>query len=275
MNDYYIRDIEGRVLGPVGLEVIRNLMVAGRLGALDSVSTDGKSWTSVRDVPELAGIRRPSAPPPDQERAHIQRLTQLLANLRRMTPRARLGIGHAATVQEARAAFFQRSKRFHPDGLPPRVAAEVRHLCARVFSVYSEAMQAVEDELEPTETSSVAERGWTYQLNEFAGLREQQNGRPLAEVLLSARNASVFTEHMLVNISQDGLFLAGRSPLPVGTPLDLVLRFEDPPDELTLTGKVIWENQSPGSKPVGVGIKMTGLSATSRDLIRQFIKRNG
>jgi curved DNA-binding protein CbpA len=55
-----------------------------------------------------------------------------------------LGLGEAASAEEAKAAYFQLVKRWHPDRLPPELA-DLRDEVARVFALIAEAYQTLSD----------------------------------------------------------------------------------------------------------------------------------
>ena len=59
-SDYWLRDAAGRVLGPIGFPVLRDLVKAGRIAGVEQVSLDGKAWqpaSSFREVAAQAGLR--------------------------------------------------------------------------------------------------------------------------------------------------------------------------------------------------------------------------
>jgi len=51
----------------------------------------------------------------------------------------------------------------------------------------------------------------------------------------------MFTQHALVNLSTQGVFLPTSRPIPLGTLLDLLFVFEDS-HQITTRGRVVWEN---------------------------------
>ena len=52
MPEYWIGDVEGRVLGPVSLDVVQDLVNTGRLTEITRVSRDGRTiFYSQMDLP--------------------------------------------------------------------------------------------------------------------------------------------------------------------------------------------------------------------------------
>src|SRR5437762_3362301 len=56
MAEYWVGDRGGRRLGPVRLEVLRDLIMSGRLRGLDKVSTDGQNFRTLTEFPEIASL---------------------------------------------------------------------------------------------------------------------------------------------------------------------------------------------------------------------------
>src|SRR5690348_5413459 len=56
MAEYWVGDRAGRRLGPVRIEVLRDLIMSGRLRGLDKVSTDGKNFRALTGFPEIAEL---------------------------------------------------------------------------------------------------------------------------------------------------------------------------------------------------------------------------
>ena len=53
MPEYWIGDAEGRVLGPVSLDVVQDLVNTGRLMEITRVSRDGRNWGTPASFPEV------------------------------------------------------------------------------------------------------------------------------------------------------------------------------------------------------------------------------
>ena len=53
MSSFWLADSDARVLGPVGLDVVRDLALRGKLNDVRAVSKDGKTFVPVREVPEI------------------------------------------------------------------------------------------------------------------------------------------------------------------------------------------------------------------------------
>lgn len=93
------------------------------------------------------------------------------------------------------------------------------------------------------------------------------DGRP---VLQTAR---------IANLSQNGCFVATRSPLAVGTKLDLRFQLPGVRELLTLPSTVRWSRGSPqaqrpvGGRAIGMGIEFDSLTRTQKSQIKGFIRR--
>ena len=63
MPEYWIGDVEGRVLGPVSLDVVQDLVNTGRLTEITRVSRDGRNWGAPSAFPEVMTllVNAPSA----------------------------------------------------------------------------------------------------------------------------------------------------------------------------------------------------------------------
>ena len=64
MAEYWIGDAEGRVLGPVSLDVVQDLVNTGRLTQITRASRDGQSWGPPHAYPEVMALLL-NAPPPE------------------------------------------------------------------------------------------------------------------------------------------------------------------------------------------------------------------
>jgi uncharacterized protein (TIGR02266 family) len=71
----------------------------------------------------------------------------------------------------------------------------------------------------------------------------------------------------VTDLSEKGLFVDSRSPLPEGSPVTFSFTLNNSRDNpITGDGKVVWRQEA-----VGMGIEFTGLSDEDRAKIRQFI----
>ncbi len=77
------------------------------------------------------------------------------------------------------------------------------------------------------------------------------------------------------NISAGGIFIETRTPLPVGTTVEM--RFQPPGASgvIDVVGKVVWVNpyrEGEENPNPGMGIQFTGLDDEQRDLIAQVVR---
>jgi uncharacterized protein (TIGR02266 family) len=76
----------------------------------------------------------------------------------------------------------------------------------------------------------------------------------------------------LENISEGGIFVATRRPLPAGTPLRLWIAVPD--GRVEMAGRVAWVRPNDSSAgPAGMGIRFADLSDEQRDEIAQVVVR--
>src|SRR5688500_7047799 len=94
MSDYWIQDAEGGVLGPVSLEVLRDILGTGQLGQVASCSRDGAMWKPVASFTEIADLVRPRAATDQARRdqAAAQVIRENLARWRDLSPNDLFGV---------------------------------------------------------------------------------------------------------------------------------------------------------------------------------------
>lgn len=287
MADYWIRDAEGRVLGPVGLGVIGDLMKAGRLTGISQVSRDGQSWSPVAQVPELlqATAPQPAADRRAGERAQAQKLLAQLEALRVRPAHEVFKVERDAPLETYREGFFKISKKFHPDVVPADVDPELRQACAVAYRFFSGLMARVENDRRPPlrvvapapPPPPVPERprapAVSYDPEAYVGLKQLGPGQAQARIKVTRQNAGMFTDHPLINLKTNGFFLADERVLPLGTQVALTLNFEEPVHTIIARGKVTWEDAGRGHSPHGFGITFQDLSPADRDYLRDFVQR--
>jgi uncharacterized protein (TIGR02266 family) len=282
-DQYWICDPEGRVLGPLPLQTVTELVAAGRIRTISAVSRDGEDWVTVDQVPEVVGLFQ--APEPNaREREEAQKAVQLrgqLAALQGKLPYEVLGVRSTATLDEHRSAFFALAKRFHPARLPPGTHPQLREACFETFQFLSGLMQGVENTMAPRPVPppppAATERRRppiqppqrpTYEVSDFVGLTRGGDGIE-ATVRVTPRTASIFTEHHTVNFNNESVFLPTRQHLPLGTVLSVHLIFDNA-KEIHSRARVVWENAAETNRTTKLGFGVRLLSLEKHD--RQFIK---
>ena len=149
MTDYWIRDVEGRVLGPVSLAVLKDLCSARRLMGVTHVSRDGSSWSELKDLPELASML---APQPDQavqtaQREEAQRLRSQLQAAERAPAHLVFKVPEDAPLEAWRSAYFALARRFHPTRLAPETHPDLVDASREAFSLFARKIAEVERRL--------------------------------------------------------------------------------------------------------------------------------
>jgi uncharacterized protein (TIGR02266 family) len=305
-SSYWIGDAEGRVLGPVTVDVIQELVKSGRLQDVSRASTDGQRWGAPEQFPEILALLL-HAPKPEilleLERQEAGRVWEQLRAMQGKAPHELFRLEHGASVDAYRNAFFKLVKRFYPDRVRVQAHPDLRRAYSDAFHFLSRLMVHIENELaagralsampevrdtplpalapklskpspEPVEKPrgrSLARA--TYEPGEFVGL-ERRDDRVEVTVKVNARNSAMFTQHPLVNIQSGGVFLACRTSLPLGTPVEVVFCFDEPAREIKARGRVILENAGGDPRaPVGFGVRLVTLPDSEKNFVQAFLQR--
>jgi uncharacterized protein (TIGR02266 family) len=273
MSDYWISDAEGRVLGPVGLVVLKDLLEARRITQVTRVSLDGQAWQPLQSVPELQRLWADQDPQGRRVRQQ-QEAARLRAHLdacRPLPPHGIFGVAKDAPKEAFREAYFRISKRFHPDKVPEDAEPELRDVCALAFHFYTAAMNRVEANFAATTPPPPVTPA--YDPEAFVGIREAGPRAAEAEIHVTPQNAGMFTDHPLMNLRRGGFFLADKRVLPLGTTLSLTFRFDEPPRTLAARGKVVWEDAGRPGVTAGFGVSFVELSEADRDFLLTFVQQ--
>ncbi|HSP19202.1 MAG TPA: PilZ domain-containing protein [Myxococcaceae bacterium] len=150
MPEYWIGDAEGRVLGPVSLDVVQDLVNTGRLLEITRVSRDGRSWGAPASFPEVMTLLV-NAPSPDallqSERQEAARVREQLRAMMGRPPHEIFRLDRTASVDAYRNAFFKLVKRFYPDRVRAQAHADLRKAYSDAFQFLSRLMVHIEKEL--------------------------------------------------------------------------------------------------------------------------------
>jgi uncharacterized protein (TIGR02266 family) len=121
-----------------------------------------------------------------------------------------------------------------------------------------------------TAERSEARKQFSYGPDEFVGIAR---GKDILEatVRVTHENAKMFTEHALVNLSTEGVFLPTSRPIPLGTLLDIRFVFEDSPHQIKTRGRVVWENVGVTSMAAGLGVRFIRLAKADHEFIQRFM----
>ncbi|HZI07063.1 MAG TPA: TIGR02266 family protein [Archangium sp.] len=279
-TNYWIGDSIGRVLGPLTLQSLRELIGSGRLKAVTRASRDGSSWEPIEqfnEVKDLLGVLKAN---PAAEAQQAARLRQQLSQMQGLPAHQLFGVKADAPVEELRGAFFRLAKRYSPEHQGQDTHPELRKVHAEVFELLSRRMREVEAQQAPARAPNAARPGqqqqggpvYTYSAEEFVGL-QTRNDRLQVSVKVSTRNAGIFTDHRIINLQSGGLFLPTDKPIKLGTRVELVLDFEQQQKQIKLRSSVIWEyTLDDGKQPRGYGLGLADLRAEERSFIDEFLR---
>jgi type IV pilus assembly protein PilZ len=95
------------------------------------------------------------------------------------------------------------------------------------------------------------------------------------ELLVAYRTVDGFITDWAVNISQGGIFINTRNPLPVGTTVRLIISLPDTSFPFDLTGRVtrVSEFANPDNQVPGMGVEFVDVDRDKRARIERFVDR--
>jgi type IV pilus assembly protein PilZ len=95
------------------------------------------------------------------------------------------------------------------------------------------------------------------------------------EIPVAYRSVGSFLTDWATNISQGGLFINTRKPLPVGTAVRILIQLPGEPRAADLDGKVtrVTEFDNHHNMVPGMGIEFTSLDSERRTELEQFVQR--
>lgn len=289
----WIRDDVGRVLGPIGIAVLRDLISAGRLSAVQAASRDGVTFVPVAQVPEVADLVAKEGRKQD-DRVEAERIGTVLHVLQAKAPHEVFELPESSSLEAFKTAFFRLAKHYHPDRLPADAIPELRLAYDSLFHFLAQSMAAVERKLvaaaavaaaaatvrpapAPSSSASTArpvtgpKPAARYDANAFVGLRQRPDGESEMEVRITAASASMFTENELVNLAKDGIFVPVTQGIPLGSMLELRFVFDE--KTISARGRVVFENFGGRRGKPGIGLKFVRLADADREYIAEFVKR--
>ncbi len=287
MSNYWIGDSVGRVLGPLTLDSLRELVRSGRLKAVTRASRDGSAWEPIAEFREVKDLMAAARPNLVNEQQQAEQLRQQLCLMQDLPTHQLFGVKPEAPVEEFRGAFFRLSRRYSPEHLGADTAPELRKVHADMCELFARRMREAEAQrgtarpapgartLTPAGGLRAAAQPapvYTYSAEEFVGL-QTRNDRLQVDVKVSARTAGIFTDHRIINLQSGGLFVPTDRPLRLGTRVDLVLHFDSPARQLKLRSSVIWEYTLQDDKqPKGYGLGLADLRPEERAFVDEFLR---
>ena len=295
---YWICDSGGRILGPLAIETLRQLLASGRVKDVVRVRKDSESWQRLEQVPEVAAALETAGELPQLE---VARIRSWLDEFRGRPVHEVFGVAPQASVEQYRVAYFRMVKAYHPARLPAGSPQELRSACVEMFQFLAKLMAAVErggDGATPPNgsrsgggsngatppngskgvtsgsrgTATQAQKRFSYGPDEFVGIAPGKNFLQ-ATVRVTPQNVQMFTKHALVNLSTQGVFLPTSRPIPLGTLLDVCFVFEDSPHQITTRGRVVWENVGVTSMGAGLGVRFIRLAKDDQEFIQRFVDK--
>ncbi len=280
-TNYWIGDSIGRVLGPLTLQSLRELIGSGRLKAVTRASRDGSSWEPIEQFNEVKDLLGALQSNPAAEAQQAARLRQQLSQMQGMPAHQLFGVKPDAPVEELRGAFFRLARRYSPEHQGPDTHPELRKVHAEVFELLARRMREAEAQQVPARAPNAARPGqpqqqatsYSYSAEEFVGLQPMRNERLPVDVKVSTRTAGIFTDHRIINLQAGGLFIPTDKPLKLGTRVELVLNFEQQQKQIKLRSSVIWEyTLDDGKQPRGYGLGLADLRPEERSFIDEFLR---
>jgi hypothetical protein len=263
---YWLADSEARVLGPVAIDVVRDLSMRGKLRDVRAVSRDGRHFVPLREVPE---IQAALAPPRGDEidRAQYEATRQIREWLESIKGRATsevLRVPSNASKESARAAFFSLVHRYLPSRLPAEATPELRLACEDAFLVLAERI--IEFEKQGRSGPAAAPR--PQPLPNPAAQVTWRGGMIHVKLSLPRGDARPFTMDAEASWKTDSLFVVSSERVMVGTPGEVTLTFEGHVTQIHATGRVTGVTAD-----VGFGLKMLDLVEQQRSIIRTWVSR--
>lgn len=276
-SNYWIKDPSGGVLGPVGLQVLKDVAQQVHLTRDSLASRDGVQWVPLSQLPEVA--RAVLSPPAGEqerlEQAELSRLTSQLARFSTMSTWELLGVPAGSPLETCREAFAALRRHYNPGKLASNASPLLRDAYLQAYRHLTERMKALEQQQQ--QQQQPPKGGPTPQAHTPPPVRliRRSNVEVEARIQVTRSNIVMFAEHKLINLGMGGFFLP-TEVLPLGTRLELQFLFVEPPPprELKARGTVILENarDTPREK-AGSGIRLERITKEDRGFIEDCLRR--
>lgn len=275
MTDYWLADSEARVLGPVGLAVVRDLALRGKLADVRAVSKDGKVFVPLREMPELAEVIGKPAQQGEAIKAQAEATRHIREWLASTNARPTHEVFHVpanASRDAWRAAFFALVHRYVPSRLPSDATPELRLACEDAFLTLAERMVAIERLFrapgeEPPPPVAVAP---PLAAPTTPGKVTWRGGMIHVRLHLARGDAHALTADPEANWNHDSLTVISNEKVLVNTPAEVTLSFEGHVTQIHATGRVVGVRQG---HPLGFSVRMLDLGEDQRAIIRAWVAR--
>ena len=270
-EEYWLADSEARVLGPIGLDVVRDLAIRGKLSDVRAVSRDGKSFVALREVPEIQAVLGQPAQASEVLRAQVQathQIRQWLAAIRDRPTSEVFRVPAGASREAHRAAFFALVQRYVPGRLPADATEELRVACEDAFLHLSERMVDIERQFRTTVPPEVPPM-----LSPASppAVVTWRGGMIHVRLTLNRGDARPFTIDPESNWRSDSLFVQSTEKVMVGTPAEVTISLEDHVSQVNAVGRVVGVKVT---YPVGFSVRLLDIDEPQRSLIRTWVARS-
>jgi len=106
-------------------------------------------------------------------------------------------------------------------------------------------------------------------------IHQRQSDRLHHELLVAYRTVDGLITDWAVNISEGGIFINTRTPMPVGTMVKLIISLPDAAFPFDLTGRVtrVHEYDNSTNLVPGMGLEFVDVDAEKRVRIERFVER--
>jgi hypothetical protein len=275
MTNYWLADSDSRILGPVSLEVVRDLAARGKLEKVKAVSKDGVEFVALREVPELEFVLTPQSTS-QAHRAQGEAASQIrewLASMKSRPTAEVFRVPLEASRDAWRAAFFSIINRYVPSRLPSDATPELRLACEDAFLALAERMVDIERGIRggsglmpapvipvataPKVPSPQAEVKW-------------HGGMLHLTMNLNRGDISPFTLDPENTWKSDGLFVSSPERVMMNSPVETYLHFEGHASRVEGMGRVVGMKTT---YPLGFSVKLTDLNEEARSFIRTWVQR--
>jgi Tfp pilus assembly protein PilZ len=306
MENFWIRDAAGRVVGPMDFGVLRDLVAANRIRGIAYVSRDGERWVTVGEDPDLAPLvseqQRSS-----REQETTRRLRESTAGLQSLMPHQIFGIAPDAPAAAWRKGFFELVRRCYPESVPQSPSPELRQSLDDLTALLGRLMTFVEEKQRPgadraaaggltppptatptpipgAPTSRTVEMRASMRFVRIVArpdgtraaefyLQKNDDGSLYGEVDVNADTYRIFTESKVTNLAGGGAFIPSQELVPMGTKVSLVFRFPDPNRVVSVQGKVVFWSAGDKGQPRGFGVRFTNLGLTDQAFMSAYVKK--
>ncbi len=268
-QEYWLCDDAGRVLGPLGLDAIKELAQRQKLGVITKGSSDGRGFHPIDELPELAAAVLAPAQKESLGKAQAQAAKQIrdwLASVADRTTHDVFRLPPSASRDACRAAFFTLVQRYVPNRLPQDATPELRLACEDAFLFLAERMVELEKA-----SRAKAPTGAAPALAKSPDPKISWRGGMLHVVVTLARgDAHPFTSDPTASWRDDCLSLDWSEKVMLGTLAEVALSFEGHVKQIVSTGRVVGARTT---QPKGFAVKLLDLNEEQRSMIRTWVVR--